>query len=57
MLAWITENMGTILVCAFLLLIVGAVIMSLLRDRKKGKSSCGCSCAHCAMYGACHSHK
>ena len=57
MLAWITENMGTILVCAFLLLIVGAVIMSLLRDRKKGKSSCGYSCAHCAMYGACHSHK
>lgn len=57
MLAWITENMGTLLVCAFLLLIVGAVIMSLLRDRKKGKSSCGCSCAHCAMYGACHSHK
>lgn len=57
MLAWITENMGTILVCAFLVLIVGAVIMSLLRDRKKGKSSCGYSCAHCAMNGACHSHK
>lgn len=57
MLAWIMKNIGTILICAILFVIVAAVIVSMLRDRKKGKSSCGCNCAHCAMSGTCHSKK
>jgi hypothetical protein len=35
-------------------LIVALIIFSLIRDKKKGNSSCGCGCAHCAMAGACH---
>ena len=54
MLAWITENIGTILISAVLLLIVGLIIVKLVKDKKKGKSSCGCNCAHCAMSGSCH---
>lgn len=54
MLAWITENIGTILISAGLLLIVVLIIVKLVRDKKKGKSSCGCNCAHCAMSGSCH---
>ena len=54
MLAWIAGNIGTIIICVVLILIVAAVIFSLVRDKKKGKSSCGCNCAHCAMAGACH---
>lgn len=57
MLAWIMENIGTILICVVLIAIVAAVVVSMLRDRKKGRSSCGCNCAHCAMSGACHSKK
>lgn len=57
MVAWIMENIGTILICAVLIAIIAAVVVSMLRDRKKGKSSCGCNCAHCAMSGACHSKK
>lgn len=57
MFIWIIENIGTILICAALLLMVAAVIVSMLRDKKKGKASCGCGCAHCAMNGACHSKK
>lgn len=49
MLAWITENIGTILISAGLLLIVVLIIVKLVKDKKKGKSSCGCNCAHCAM--------
>ena len=54
MLSWITENLGTILITLVLLVIVGAIVATLLKNRKKGKSSCGCGCAHCAMHGQCH---
>ena len=27
----------------------------LVRSRKKGKTSCGCDCGHCALHGSCHS--
>ena len=47
-------NIGTIIICAVLVLIVAAIIFKLVRDKRKGKSSCGCNCAHCAMSGTCH---
>lgn len=54
MFTWIAANIGTILICLVLLLVVAAIIVSLVRDKKKGKSSCGGNCAHCAMSGSCH---
>ena len=27
------------------------------KDKKKGKSSCGCKCGSCPMAGSCHSKK
>ena len=54
MLAWITENIGTILISAVLLLVVVLIIRKLVKDKKKGKSSCGCNCAHHLMSGSCH---
>lgn len=57
MFVWIMENIGTILICAVLIGIVSAAVVGLLRDKKKGRSSCGCGCAHCAMNVACHSPK
>lgn len=51
------ENTGTILISAVLLVIVASVVVSMVRDKKKGKNSCGCHCAHCAMNGTCHSGK
>lgn len=55
MLNWIAENLATILICAILILIVFLIIRYLLRQKKAGKSSCGCGCASCAMHGQCHS--
>lgn len=55
MLAWIAENIGTILILAALIAVVAGIVAGMLRDRKKGKSSCGC--ANCAMRGCCHSEK
>lgn len=57
MLTWIMENMATIIISAILLLMVAVVIASMVRGKKKGKSSCGCGCAGCAMNGACHPAK
>lgn len=57
MLVWLAENIGTILILAALIAIVAAIIVSMRRDKKRGKSSCGCGCAHCAMNGSCHSCK
>ena len=54
MLHWIGNNLGTILITLALLAVVAAILRSLHKSRRAGKSSCGCSCAHCAMAGSCH---
>ena len=54
MLSWLAENGGTIGVLVLLLLVVGGIIAGILRDRRKGKSSCGSNCSGCPMGGSCH---
>ena len=46
--------MGTLIVGIILVAVVAAIIMSLFKNKKNGKSSCGNNCAHCAMSGSCH---
>ncbi|MGN0591412.1 FeoB-associated Cys-rich membrane protein [Ruminococcus sp.] len=52
-MAWLSGNIGTILVglavCGLLVLAVG----KLIRDRRRGKFSCGCSCSQCPNSGIC----
>ena len=57
MLAWLSENMATIIICALLFAVVTAIIVSMVTTKKKGKSSCGCGCADCPMSGSCHPKK
>lgn len=57
MFAWLTENIGTIIICAVLFTVVTAIIVSMVKNKKKGKTSCGCGCADCPMDGSCHSKK
>ena len=54
MLQWLSENLATILVCVGLAAIVAVIIAVMVRDKKKGKSACGGTCAHCSMSGSCH---
>lgn len=49
--------MGTAIVGLFLVAAVSAIIISLVKNKKSGKSSCGGNCSHCAMGGSCHSNK
>lgn len=56
MLQWFIANIGSIFVCLVLLAAVSLIVRSLIRQKKQGRTSCGCGCAHCAMRGSCHSH-
>ncbi len=51
---WFAENGGTLIVTALLLVLVGGIALKMIRDKRKGKSSCGCDCGCCPMSGACH---
>ncbi len=55
MFIWIAENIATVIICLVIVLMVAGAIAVLVRDKKKGRSSCGCQCGSCPMSGACHS--
>ena len=52
---WLGANIWTIIICAVLIAIVTLVIVYMISEKKKGKSSCGCNCSSCAM--KCHENK
>jgi hypothetical protein len=47
MLAFLTANIGTIVVGLILLGIVGAVVNNMVKKHKSGGTSCGCGCEGC----------
>ncbi len=57
MFSWIVSNLATIVICLVLAAVVCAVILSLLRAKKQGKTSCGCGCSGCPSAGICHKEK
>lgn len=54
MFAFIAENLGTILVSGALLVIVGLVVASIVKKKKRGGTSCGCGCDGCPSASSCH---
>ncbi|MBQ5335634.1 MAG: FeoB-associated Cys-rich membrane protein [Oscillospiraceae bacterium] len=57
MFTWLSENAGTLIISLVLAAVVAAILISIRRNRKAGKTSCGCGCAGCAMHDACHGGK
>ena len=55
MVNFLKDNIATILISLVLLGIVLLIVRGIFKDKKKGKSSCGCNCGSCAMAGSCHS--
>lgn len=53
MLSWLGENLATILISLVLAAAVAAIIAGLVRDKRKGKSSCGGNCASCHACRSC----
>ncbi len=54
MFAWIIKNIATIGVSLLLILLVAMIIRKMIKDKRKGKSSCGGNCGCCPMSNACH---
>ena len=54
MLPWLQNNAGTLAVGAVVAAILIALTVKLIRDRRQGKSSCGCGCSECALKNQCH---
>ena len=57
MTAWLMNNWGSILVVTVLTVIIALIIIKMIKDKKSGKTSCGCGCSNCAMRESCHSSK
>ena len=53
MFAWIIKNIATIGVSLLLILLVAMIIRKMIKDKRKGKSSCGGNCGCCPMSNAC----
>lgn len=51
MTGWMMENLGNILVCAILLVIVALIVYRMAVNKKKKKSSCTGDCSSCS---GCH---
>lgn len=54
MLDFLIGNMPTIIVGTVVALVILIVSFKMIKDKKNGKSSCGCNCAGCPSAGMCH---
>lgn len=57
MSAWLMNNLGSIVIALVLAVIIALIIIKMIKDKKSGKSFCGCGCSNCAMRDTCHSNK
>ena len=54
MISFLTQNIGTIAVGLIIAGIVAAVVIKIVRDKKRGKCvSCDCGCAGCPKASSC----
>ncbi|MGN0455902.1 MAG: FeoB-associated Cys-rich membrane protein [Acutalibacteraceae bacterium] len=57
MLNLILNNLGTVIISLAVLAVLALIVFKLAKDRKKGKSNCGCNCRCCPSAGCCHKEK
>lgn len=57
MIDFLAQNIGTIAVTLILAAVVAAIIIRLNKNKKAGKSSCGCGCENCPSSTICHKLK
>lgn len=55
MAEFLSENLATIIVSLILTAALILVVRKLYKDKKAGKSSCGCNCSGCPNSSVCHS--
>ena len=52
-MAWLTDNIGTIVVAAILVIIVALILRKMIRDRRAGRRNCSCGCEGCPGSASC----
>ena len=52
MIAWLSENLITVLICLVIAVLLVLAVLSLVKNRKKGEK-CSCGCEGCAYSGSC----
>ena len=57
MFSWLLENLATMIIGIMLFALIVLITVRMVRNKRKGKSSCGCACSACPMEGACHRKK
>ena len=57
MLAWLQNNYGTIIVLAVVIAVVALIIVKMVSDKRKGRTTCSHGCANCSMHDQCHKVK
>lgn len=57
MLVWLAENGATIAIGAVVAAVLGLVVYKMIKDKRNGRSGCGCGCANCALADRCHPKK
>ena len=51
---WFIQNWATCVVIAASAALVTLAVIKIVKDRRAGRSSCGCGCSSCPMSGSCH---
>ncbi|MDE6149384.1 MAG: FeoB-associated Cys-rich membrane protein [Ruminococcus sp.] len=53
-MSFIIENIGTIIIGLIVFVLIAGIVIKLVKDKRKGKTSCGCGCSNCPSSGICH---
>lgn len=54
MFEYFLSNLGTIIIGFIVAAVTVIAVICMIRNKKRGKSSCGCGCTDCPMHGNCH---
>ena len=52
-MTWISENIGNIVVSLIIIAVVAVALYFIIKNRRNGRSFCGCGCSSCAMKEDC----
>lgn len=57
MFNWLLQNLANLLALGVVLALSVRILVRVLRNRRQGKTSCGCGggCSGCSLSGSCHS--
>ncbi|MBP5332032.1 MAG: FeoB-associated Cys-rich membrane protein [Lachnospiraceae bacterium] len=51
---WFRSNIANVLIVLILICLVGLAVRVIIRNKRSGKSSCGCDCCNCPVSDGCH---